>query len=86
VHELLRDIERGAVTEAFNMGTGAVLVPVGRLGFRGRDYLVNGGRPGPVAQRLYQALTDIQYGRVPDPYGWTRRISLRSSVSSETVG
>jgi branched-chain amino acid aminotransferase len=86
VHELLRDIEGGTVTEAFNMGTGAVLVPVGRLGFRGRDYQVNGGRPGPVAQQLYRSLTDIQYGHVPDPYGWTRRIALRSSVPSQAVG
>ena len=63
------------------MGTGAVLAPVGRLGFHGRDYLVNGGQPGPVAQRLYQALTDIQYGRARDPYGWTRLVSLRETAA-----
>lgn len=85
VREMLRDIERGVITEVFNMGTGAVLVPVGRLGYQGRDFLVNGGQPGPVAQRLYQALTDIQYGRVPDPYGWTRVVSLRAPALSVTA-
>jgi branched-chain amino acid aminotransferase len=86
VREMLRDVDRGVITEVFNMGTGAVLVPVGRLGYRGRDYLVNGGQPGPVAQRLYRGLTDIQYGRVADPYGWTRVVSLRAPVLSETLG
>ena len=41
---------------------------------------VNGGQPGPVAQRLYQALADIQYGRVRDPYGWTCVVSLRATT------
>jgi len=86
VREMLRDVDRGVITEVFNMGTGAVLAPVGRLGYQGRDYLVNGGQPGPVAQQLYRALTDIQYGRVPDPYGWTRVVSLRSRVLSEALG
>jgi hypothetical protein len=34
-----------------------------------------------VAHRLYQALTDIQYGRVNDPYGWTRVVSLRETTA-----
>jgi len=82
VAEVLRDVEHGSITEVFNMGTGAVLAPVGRLGFQGRDYLVNGGQPGPVVQRLYQALTDIQYGRARDTYGWTRVVSLRETVAA----
>jgi len=32
--------------------------------------------PGPVATQLYKTLTDIQYGRVPDPYGWTHKIEV----------
>ena len=82
VGEVLRDVERGTVTEAFNMGTGAVLVPVERLGYRGHDYVVGAGRAGPIAQRLHQALTDIQYGRAPDPYGWTRRVSLQPAAAA----
>jgi len=31
---------------------------------------VGDGKPGPVAERLYAALTDIQYGRAPDRHGW----------------
>ena len=68
--EAIADIERGRITEVFGMGTGAVIAPVGRLGYKGRDIVVNGGAPGPVARRLYDELTGIQYGRVPDRHGW----------------
>jgi branched-chain amino acid aminotransferase len=33
--------------------------------------VINNNESGPVARRLYEALTGIQYGRAPDPYGWT---------------
>jgi branched-chain amino acid aminotransferase len=61
------------------MGTGAVIAPVGRLGYQGRDYTFASGEPGPVARKLFKSLTDIQYGRVADPYGWTRMIEVAAS-------
>ena len=70
----------------FGIGTGAVVSPVGRFGFRGRDYRVGTGKPGPVAQQLYRALTDLQYGRAPDPYGWTRKVEVPAPVKAEAVG
>jgi branched-chain amino acid aminotransferase len=76
---VLRDIERGAITEAFGLGTGAVIAPLGRLGFMGKDYAVgdrDGDGIGPVTKHIYQTLTDIQHGRVSDPYGWTYEIRV----------
>lgn len=72
IREVLADIESGKVTEAFGIGTGAVIAPVCRFGYQGRDYALATQEPGPVARSLFRGLTDIQYGRVPDPYGWTR--------------
>lgn len=72
VDAVLADIESGKITEVFCLGTAAVIVPVGRIGRHGRDVTVAGGRPGPVTEKLYGALTAIQYGRAEDPYGWTR--------------
>jgi branched-chain amino acid aminotransferase len=71
IDELLRDIGSGRVTEAFALGTGAVIAPIDRFGCDGKDYVVNERKVGPLTQRLYTALTDIQYGRSDDPYGWT---------------
>ena len=30
----------------------------------------HGGVPGPLAQRLYDAITRLQYGEDPDTRGW----------------
>ncbi len=81
VDEVLADIQAGRITEAFCMGTAAVVVPIGRFGRHGRDVVVGGGVAGPVATRIYRALTDIQYGRVDDPYGWTRIVEPAAPVA-----
>lgn len=38
VHEALRDIESGKITEVFGMGTAAVIAPVDKMGYEGKDY------------------------------------------------
>ncbi|HWH48792.1 MAG TPA: branched-chain amino acid aminotransferase [Burkholderiales bacterium] len=79
IHEVLSDIEAGKITEAFGIGTGAVIAPVGCFGYQGRDYALGAGKPGPVAQSLFKGLTDIQYGRAPDPYGWTQLVKVAAA-------
>ena len=44
--------------------------PIGTLGFKGSDYTIHNNEIGPVAQRLYDELTAIQWGEKPDPFGW----------------
>jgi branched-chain amino acid aminotransferase len=74
VNDMLADIQSGRITEVFAMGTGAVIAPVGRFRYKDKEVVINDNQTGPVAQRLFDALTDIQYGRVADPYGWTQVI------------
>ena len=74
--EVLEDIQRGRITEVFGMGTGAVIAPVGRLGYQGRDIQVGDGQPGPIARQMFDTLTGIQFGLRADPYGWTCTIRL----------
>ncbi|MCL6512489.1 MAG: branched-chain amino acid aminotransferase [Anaerolineae bacterium] len=75
LEDVLRDIASGEITEVFGMGTAAVIAPVDKMGYRGKDYFVRHA-PGPVANHLFKSLTDIQYGRVADPYGWTHTIEI----------
>lgn len=77
VEEALRDIASGKITEVFAMGTAAVVIPVGVLGYKGRDYEVVYSEAAPVAKALYKGLTDIQYGLASDPYGWTRVVTVK---------
>ena len=76
IPDILNDIESGKITEVFGCGTAAVIVPVGKFGYKDKEYLINNNEPGPVSAKLYQELTDIQYGRKEDPFGWTMTIEV----------
>ncbi|MDO4482968.1 MAG: branched-chain amino acid aminotransferase [Clostridia bacterium] len=68
--DIFEDIKSGKCTEAFGTGTAAVISPVGELAWGDEKLTINGGEIGPVAQKLYDTLTGIQYGRVADENGW----------------
>ncbi|MCL2084683.1 MAG: branched-chain amino acid aminotransferase [Oscillospiraceae bacterium] len=69
VDEVAAAAREGRLSEAFASGTAAVISPVGSLHWNGQD--INIGGTGPIAKRLYDTLTGIQWGRAPDTYGWT---------------
>lgn len=74
VHQMLADVEAGNITEVFGCGTAAVIAPVGKFGFKEAEYIINDYEVGPVARHLYDELTGIQYGRLPDRFDWTLTI------------
>ena len=74
VDELVAASRRGQLREIFGTGTGAVISPVGKLGFRGETLVVGDGEVGEISQRLFQALREIQRGTAPDPYKWLHRV------------
>ncbi|MGI6238236.1 MAG: branched-chain amino acid aminotransferase [Christensenellales bacterium] len=74
IREVIDAAQSGRLSEAFGTGTAAVISPVGKLGFGETDYVIGGGKIGPVAQRMYDTLTGIQYGAIADQYGWVTRI------------
>lgn len=76
VHEMLADIQSGKVTEVFGCGTAAVIAPVGKFGFQDKEYVINDYQSGPVSKHLFDELTGIQYGRIPDRFGWTLTINV----------
>ncbi len=53
-------------------GTAAVISPVGTINDHGTEIKFNDGKDemGPVLQKIYDALTGIQMGRLPAPEGW----------------
>ncbi|AEH45235.1 branched-chain amino acid aminotransferase [Thermodesulfatator indicus DSM 15286] len=70
IDEVIEGAETGRLKECFGTGTAAVISPVGYLAYKGKEYVINQGQTGPLAQRLFEELTGIQYGEKPDPYGW----------------
>lgn len=70
IDEVRETHANGRLQEVFGVGTAAVVSVVGTLASDEGDMVINGGNPGPVANRLYEAVTRIQYGVDPDPRGW----------------
>jgi len=70
VDELREAHARGALREVFGTGTAAVISPVGALGFADGELVIGDGKVGELSQRIYDGITGIQYGRLPDPHGW----------------
>ncbi|MCR4949982.1 MAG: branched-chain amino acid aminotransferase [Solobacterium sp.] len=62
--------EEGRLEEVFGTGTAAVISPVKELRYKGKDLKIGDGSIGELSQKLYDTLTDIQWGRTPDTKGW----------------
>ncbi|WP_149535450.1 branched-chain amino acid aminotransferase [Siccirubricoccus phaeus] len=71
IDEVMQAGRDGSLQEMWGTGTAAVVSPVGTLGYQGEDVTINGGQTGALTQKLYDAITAIQYGRSNDPHGWT---------------
>ena len=71
LEELLEAAKNGQLREAFGVGTAAVISPIGEFNIRGERYKVGNGGIGLLSQKIYTSLTDIQWGRAEDKYGWT---------------
>jgi branched-chain amino acid aminotransferase len=71
----LKEVEEaakaGKLEEIFGTGTAAVISPIGEIKIGDEKIMINNGEIGQVAKWLYDTLTGIQWGRLPDPYGWT---------------
>jgi branched-chain amino acid aminotransferase len=66
--------ESGEITEVFACGTAAVVTPIGAVRGMSGGWTIGGSEPGPVTMRLRTHLLGIQFGQVPDPYGWVHKI------------
>ena len=70
VDEIIEALEKGELEEAWGCGTAAVISPVGKLAYNGKEYVINNGKIGELTQHLYDILTGIQWGKLPDTHNW----------------
>ncbi|MCB0459392.1 MAG: branched-chain amino acid aminotransferase [Flavobacteriaceae bacterium] len=69
VHELVAAAEKGMLMEMFGAGTAAVISPISGFGYKGKDYAIPDVE-NSYATRLKKRITDIQYNRAEDKFGW----------------
>ena len=74
IGELVKAYDEGKFDEAFGSGTAAVISPIGELKYGDKHMTINGGKIGPISQKLYDTLTGLQWGKLPDEFGWTVKI------------
>jgi len=74
VEEVIAAYKEGKLDEAFGTGTAAVISPIGFLDDGNIKMTINNGEIGPVAEKLYNTLTGIQWGREKDDFGWTVKV------------
>ncbi|MBR5428597.1 MAG: aminotransferase class IV, partial [Clostridia bacterium] len=68
--EVVEAAHNGTLEEAFGTGTAAVISPIGELIVGDEHIVINEGKIGPTAQKLYDNIVGIQNGLVEDKLGW----------------
>ncbi len=74
IDEVMEAHDTDNLKEIFGSGTAAVISPVGELKYEDRVITVGEGKVGPLAHKFFNAITDIQYGRVNESMGWIEQI------------
>lgn len=70
IDELVQASADHTLEEAWGSGTAAVISPIGELCYNGTVMQIHNHQIGPVAQKLYDELTGIQWGKIADPHHW----------------
>ena len=72
--ELLEAQKSGILEEVWGTGTAAVISPVGKLRYKDEVMTIGGGETGPLSMKLYETITGIQTGKLPDNKGWRVKV------------
>ena len=70
IDEVIADAKANKITEAFGTGTAAVVSPVDKIAYCDQIVNIGSGGIGKITQKMYDTLTGIQFGKIPDPFGW----------------
>jgi len=74
IEEVAKAYDEGKLDEVFGTGTAAVISPVGHLKWGDKVMTINDNKIGEISQMLYDTLTGIQWGKLPDDYNWIVKI------------
>lgn len=74
IDELIDFHKKGELKEVFGSGTAAVISPVGEIAYGDERITIGDGTTGELSQKFFSLLTDIQYGRSKDEFGWITKL------------
>jgi branched-chain amino acid aminotransferase len=73
IDEVVDGIKYRKLTECFGAGTAAVISPVGKISYKGQEFVI-GNESGPWSKKLFDTLTGIQTGKLPDKHDWVYKV------------
>jgi len=73
VAEVVEAAKNGSLKEMFGAGTAAVVSPISGFGYQGADYELPELKDS-YASTIKNKITDIQYNRTEDKYGWRYKV------------
>jgi len=74
IDEVMAKAKDGRLKEAFASGTAVVISPVSEVFYKGEMVQIGNGQTGPLARKLFDEITAIQYGDKQDTHGWIEEI------------
>lgn len=74
IQEVAEAYDAGKLDEVFGTGTAAVISPVGHLKWGDKVMEINDNKIGKISQKLYDTMTGMQYGKLPDDMGWIEKL------------
>lgn len=74
IEDIFNAYKNGELEEVFGTGTAAVISPVGELKWNEHKMLLNNSETGEFSKKLYETITNIQYGKAEDKFGWTKEV------------
>ena len=79
--EVVDASRNGTLQEVFGSGTAATISPVGELNYKGEPLVIN-ERPNSIRERMYSAITGIQYGEAPDTHNWLTQVEPHPATTN----
>lgn len=76
IDEVFEASKNGSLKEVFGSGTAAVISPVGLIQHNGDTINIGNGLVGEFAQKLFDEITGIQYGKIEDRHGWVHSVTV----------
>jgi branched-chain amino acid aminotransferase len=74
VTEVVNAAKEGTLKEMFGAGTAAVISPISSFGFKDTDYELP-QLDAPYAEKIKKIITNIQYNKSVDSYGWRYKVT-----------
>ncbi len=83
IDEVFEAGKSGKLEEVFGSGTAAVISPVRLIHHNGKKLEIGDGSVGPLAKKMFDTITGIQYGEIEDTFGWIHPVKVKDEARVE---